>query len=549
MKLGSRTVALWLVLAGALAWTSCTGGNNTSMTSSAPSAIMHSAMVTVNIGDDPDDQVAALEITISSISLTNSAGTAVPVLTTPVELELRHLAGTFQPIALTSVPAGTYTQANIQLSSAQITVLSPTTGKLVQQNVPVPSTPISIKFASPLVLTTQAATVNLDFNLASSVSIDASGNITFTPTIVATVAMVPSNTGDEDDAEKGEVEDVVGTISSISGTSFTLMLGQQSLTFATNSSTEFDGISGFSGLTKGMIVQVRAVTQADGTLLATKVEAEDQDDNDRDVEAQGLVVSTTGSPVTQFAIVVRDHSGDDSDMPSLGSTVTVNVASATQFKIDTDSIDLTNLSFTPTFDATSLMKGQNVETEGPVSSSTLTANKVRLKAQTLTGTVSGFTQNGNAATFTLTVASNSVFAMLSGQSTVTVFQQPSTRTRVTVANGATVEVRGLLFFTSGKYNLVAGRILQPWFLLLKCTLLKGHAPSVALFFALIYLVLGILRRPTDDLVFSAYAGCCPARAARSCPPASVEHRHHRLDRNVYLRRTSSGFIAGGGGAD
>lgn len=460
MKLCYRTVALWLVLAAALACTSCSGGNNAMSTSSGSSAIMHSAMVTVNIGDDPDDQVAALEITISSISLTNSSGTAVPVLTTPVEIELRHLAGTFQPIVLTSVPAGTYTQANIQLSSAKITALNPATGQLVTQNITVPSTPISIKFASPLTLTTLAATVNLDFNLASSVSIDASGNFTFTPTIVATVAMVPSSMGDEDDAENGEVEDIVGTISGTSGTSFTIMLGQQTLTFATNSSTEFEGISGFSALTKGMIVQVRAVTQSDGTLLATKVEAEDQDENENDVEAQGLVVSTTGSPVTQFAMVVRDHSGDDAMSP-LGKTLTVNVAGTTQFKIDTDSIDLTNLSFTPLFDATALMKGQNVETEGAVSNATVTANKVRLKQQALTGTVSGFTQNGNAATFTLTVPTSSVFAMLAGQSTVTVFQQPSTRTRITVANGATVEVRGLLFFTSGKFNLVAGRILQP----------------------------------------------------------------------------------------
>lgn len=460
MKLGFRTAAFWLVLAGALAWTSCTGGNN--MTPTTPSATAQSAMVTVNVGDDPDDRVAALEINISSISLTNSSGTAVPVLTTPTQIELRHLAGTFQPIALSSVPAGTYTQANLQLSSAEITTLNPATGKLVEQNIPVPSTPISIKFASPLVLTTQAATVNLDFNLASSVSIDASGNITFSPTIVATVSMVPTNTGDQDDAENGEVDDVVGTISNISGTSFTITLGQQSLTFATNSSTEFDGIPGFSALTTGMIVEVRAVTQTDGTLLATKVEAEDQDDNRKDVEAQGVVASTTGTPVTQFAIVVNERSGDDDhDMPSLGSPLTVNVASTTQFKIDTDSIDLTKLSFTPAFDATSLTKGQNVETEGPVSNSTVTANKVRLKEQALTGTVSGFTQNGNAATFTLTVPSTSVFAMLAGQSTVTVFQQPSTRAKVTVANGATVQVRGLLFFSSGNYNLVAGRIGKP----------------------------------------------------------------------------------------
>jgi len=94
MKLRSRTVALWLVLAAALACTSCSGGNN-AMSTSGSSAVMHSAMVTVNIGDGPDDQVAALEITISSISLTNRSGTAVPVLNTPVELELRPLGAPF----------------------------------------------------------------------------------------------------------------------------------------------------------------------------------------------------------------------------------------------------------------------------------------------------------------------------------------------------------------------------------------------------------------------------------------------------------------------
>jgi len=51
--------------------------------------------------------------------------------------------------------------------------------------------------------------------------------------------------------------------------------------------------------------------------------------------------------------------------------------------------------------------------------------------------------------------------MLTSQTTVTVFVQPSTDVRTTPANGATVQVRGLLFFTGGKYNLVAHRIDQP----------------------------------------------------------------------------------------
>jgi len=472
MKLGLRPFATLLVFAGTIVLTSCSGsysGNSMSPTPATP----QSAMVTVNIGDDPHDRVAALEVTIASISLVNSSGTAVPVLTSPVHVELRRLAGTFRPISLTSVPAGTYTQANIQLSAAEINVLDPVTGQLVEKNVPVPSAPISIKFASPLVLTTQAATVNLDFNLASSVSIDAAGNITFTPTIIATTAMVRPDKDNQHEPEEGEVEEVVGAVTSVASPSFTIMLGPgpQTLTFVTNSSTEFKGVGSLSAISKGTIVEVHAVTQSDGTLLATKVEVEMEDENEQEAEAEGLVVSTTSTPVTQFAVLVRDHSGDSNKSSPVGSTLTVNVNSNTKFNIDADEVDLTNLSFTPAFDASSIAKGQNVEAEmGSHEFETedehsggmaITADRVRPKQQALTGTVSALTQNGTASTFTLTVAADSVFAMLTGQTTVTVFVQPSTEVRTTPANGASIQVRGLLFFTGGKYNLVAHRVVQP----------------------------------------------------------------------------------------
>jgi hypothetical protein len=91
----------------------------------------------------------------------------------------------------------------------------------------------------------------------------------------------------------------------------------------------------------------------------------------------------------------------------------------------------------------------------------ITANKVRLKQQALTGVISDLTQNGNASSFTLTVASDSVFAMLAGQSAISVVGQAPTEMKTTIANGGTVQVRGLLFFSAGKYTLVAERVTQP----------------------------------------------------------------------------------------
>src|SRR6185437_6637128 len=359
-----RSLIASFVLAGVIALTSCSGGS-AAKSLSPTTATAQSAAVTVNIGDSPDDRVAALEVTIASISLINDSGAAVPVVTSPIQIELRRLAATFRPISLTSVPAGTYTQASVQLSAAEINLLDPATGQLVEKNLPVPSSPITIKFASPLVLTTQAATVNLDFNLASSVSIDAAGNITFSPTIIATTGMVRSDDDNENEAEEGEVEEVVGAVTNVSAPSFTIMLGQgpQKLTFLTNSSTEFKDVGSLSAITMGTIVEVHAVTQTDGTLLANKVEVEVEDENEQEAETEGLVVSTSGSPVTQFAVLVRDRSGDSSKSSPLGSKLTVNVNSDTNFAIDNDGFDFSKLSFTPVFDASSLVKGQNVEAE------------------------------------------------------------------------------------------------------------------------------------------------------------------------------------------
>jgi hypothetical protein len=104
-----------------------------------------------------------------------------------------------------------------------------------------------------------------------------------------------------------------------------------------------------------------------------------------------------------------------------------------------------------------------VDSEGVMSSST-TAEKVNLEQQALRGTVSGLTgvTSAGPVTFTLTLPSDSAFAMLSGVSTVTVFWQTGTNLHnlTAVNNGDTVRVRGLVFFRSSSTNMIASRIEQ-----------------------------------------------------------------------------------------
>ncbi|HEX9112422.1 MAG TPA: hypothetical protein VF845_13160 [Terriglobales bacterium] len=85
---------------------------------------------------------------------------------------------------------------------------------------------------------------------------------------------------------------------------------------------------------------------------------------------------------------------------------------------------------------------------------------MNLVQETLSGTVSGL--SGTApTTFTLTVAADSAFAMLSGSTSVTVHWQPGTDVSNlphALTNGDAVRVRGLLFFTGSQFNMIARRI-------------------------------------------------------------------------------------------
>ena len=454
-----RTVRVLLSMVLAIAVVAATGcgGGMSSNTTGNPSAQRASAHI--NIGDAPADGIVAFELTVTSVVLHSTSGD-VTVLSSPTEIELMHNSGTVQSLAIMDVPAGTYTGATITVSKPEVKIVN-SSGQTVELNATLASPTGDVAFNPNLVVGTDPVVVNFDLNVAASVAISGN-NATITPTFTATTGAVPQSQTEQGN-EDGEVE-ATGSVTNVSGTTFTIMVDQssQSMTFNTDSSTEFESpLAGVSSLTNGMVVEVHGVTQSDGSLLATKVASESETADG--MEAEGLVVSTTGNPVTQFVVVVQDESSSSSSTPPLGSNLTVNVDGNTQFRIHDHNVDLSNLPFTPTFDATTLAAGQAVDADSDsTSSSTITASKVRLDEQSLTGTVSNFTQNGSQATFTLTVAGDSAFASLTGTTTVTVYQQANTHLDgiSSVSNGSTVRVRGLLFANSG-FQFVAEKIGHP----------------------------------------------------------------------------------------
>lgn len=461
-------LALILGLAISVITTGCAGGGgSTSGTTGGSSAA--TAAVQVKMGDAPADSVLSFELNISQITLTPSSGSPVTVLSTPTEIELAHLSGTLEPLCLSNAPAGTYTGATVAVTSANVTYI-PSTGSTPVNKQFNLNTTINVTFSPNLTIGTGATVVNFDLNLAQSLTFDSSGNVTgIAPVFTVTTAAAPASGESGEDDEHGRWNAAVGQITTITpaagstAASFALTLGMssQTQTFQVNSSTQFsDGLTQFSDLKTNMLVKVRAVTQPDGTFLATMVELLEASEG---ADLNGIVTATTGTPVTSLNMVVQDEAGNKSGS-NVGNTVTVDVSNAV-FKspfgsMEDDSDILSNLPMQSVFDSSHVGVGQNLEIEmqGPVTGTSVIANNVHLKKQAISGTVAA-AASGSTASFTLLLDADSAFAKLTGITSLDVYSVGHTNMMVQASVGSTVRVRGFLFFNNGQYVLVAGKVM------------------------------------------------------------------------------------------
>lgn len=458
-KFQPQTTALFgailiIALVCLLGFTGCGGSNNT------PNAT--AAGTVINFGDAPNDQIIAFELTINAVTLTG--GSNPSVLAKPTEIELTHDLASFEPLSLVTIPNGTYTGATLTVSKPEIVIVDPTTKAVTKLNATLSSSTVNVTINPSVTIGAGASVINFDMDLASSVTISGT-NATVTPTFKVTSSTVPTGEAGEDD-DNGELEDLRGTITNVSSPKFTIQPAQtaQPVTIITDANTKFeDGITSFSNLTTGMIVSIDAVTQTDGSILAKKVESETETGDGEEVE--GLITNVTcavaaGCPsgvnvATSVDITTHKVSATSAaSAPTTATTVTVPITSSTRFEVHTNQ---GGGSF-PAFDSTNISKAQRVEVdsenESGDSSTSVSADKIKLLEQGFTGAVSALS-GGN---FTLTVDAQSAFASLTGQTTIAVQAGNAQNKGVTLANGANIRVRGLLFFNGTSYTLIASRV-------------------------------------------------------------------------------------------
>ena len=455
------------VLAGAL---SACGGGKTSANPNPTPTTAAKTTVQVSMGDAPADWMLAFSMTINSMTLVGSNG-SVNAVASPTTMEMMHVMGTMQPLAMISAPQGSYTSASIGIGSATVMYMDPKTKSPIQKTITGPITG-KMNFDGPITVGSTPVAMDFDMDLASSITADASGNVTMKP--VFHVRAGTQGSGDPLDPANGGIRQMMGSVSSISGNSFSMtsMQAAHTFNFNMNSSTEFDGITSMSMMANGMLVAVDASMQSDGSLTATRIRSMM---NTGGVMGGGVITAVTGQPATQLTIVMQRGAGTGMMSSALAGGATITLNGSTVYEIDKDNIDMTNLPFTPVFDGGHVYAGQSAM---PISSSgmmsggsagmmgggpiagTITASEVDLEQQGLSGTVASAITSGARTSFTLTLPTDSAFSTLTGATTVTVYQQlgTTTSTASSIAAGSTVHVLGLLFLDSGQWQMVTSRI-------------------------------------------------------------------------------------------
>ncbi|HXE74638.1 MAG TPA: DUF5666 domain-containing protein [Candidatus Xenobia bacterium] len=411
--------------------------------------------------DQPSGNILSYEMTISSVTITPSAGSAVPLVTTAVPLEWRSRTVGPTLLGINAVAPATYTSLTVTISSIQMTVFDPISSTFSEVTCPSATCSLSSSSLSvPVSITLAADTfqgLRLDFDLRSSITLNPMNNFVVTPMFTAVPTSFVSG------QVQGELDDVLGTIgtpSTLNGNfPFTVFSSNQMVTVPVDSNTRFEQVSGLTGLSNGERVELDARLQSNGNFLALEVERETTSTSAQ--QLRGLVLSRTPAvgTLTSLNLLVMDAIPTPPAAQEPGEIVTVTVDSSSTFRISTE--DLPTASFPNLdFDRTTLQAGQFIHVVQRTGATGFTADAVTLDEIALTGQV-GSSVGANSFTF---VPDGDFFNSI-GLGTINVQVTSPTELENMPAglaslqpNISIVAVRGVLVFSAGNGVLMAKRV-------------------------------------------------------------------------------------------
>ncbi len=394
-------------------------------------------LTTVVVSSAANDRLSRFSMTLNSLSLTTKAGTSVPVMSTPQQVEFMHLNGGGEPLITSDVPQGVYTSATATVGSASFTCLVQQSGSDTTSTYAYGATPsnqVTVQLPEPLTLSGNTMALSLNLLVSQSESFpstcytDGIAQFSITPTFTLTamtLATEPTNaTNGKMTALEGLVVNPTAgengfTVSAADGTqpgSSVNTIWQVN----TNGNTVFQGIGNAQGMAAGIPVDFDGTLQADGSILATRVAVPDADTMD---------VTVNQGPLTQVAAVwpvlnEANQSAEGSETYIRGWP-TYNFSNAT-FAVWGGLTNIPNLPFAASFSGSNMVPGQMVSitshvTEVAPAPTYVPATVETLMPQTINGTVMATGTSGSFTTYTIELAEYDVFpqfAVQSGQTTL-----------------------------------------------------------------------------------------------------------------------------------
>jgi len=368
--------------------------------------------VSVAVTDTPPAGVTVLsfEVTITGATLNPPAGGGTPVNLlpggNPIKIEVKQLETEAAFFSTMSVPAGSYSGFTFNFSNAELTIKNDTGATITFAGIPClngqtcefkPGAPASFTYTGspfPVTLSSGSSTGFLvDVNLSSIIT-DPLG-VNFAAAGALTVVQLPLP--GQPTGQLEEIEDVCGIVFSKdpANNQFVLRTSTGDLTIKVDNNTRFEGFNeatpplanSFASVAVNQILEADLKLIAGGMLLAEKVEMEDSNINEEEIEA---IISRV-IDATHFEIVPVEICPPVTGL-EVGDVLTVTLQIGASFRVDEDGLNVpTNLraAFENAVDTSQLTPGQQIHVRRRSDSTSMNINtdRVRLRRSRFTGTV------------------------------------------------------------------------------------------------------------------------------------------------------------------
>lgn len=464
-----------------------TTGCGSSASMPPPPKLSGNTSVTVLLASTANDQVTNFNLELQSLTLTSQSGKTLTLLSSQQPAEFMHLNGAIEPLTTVTIPQDIYTSASVTLGGAEFVCISqdPNGGLLFSHYSVVNQGPV-VNLPSPITVTGDSMTLSLNLQVSSSAIFPSC----YTSPIFEGYSMSPVfslaplvSSSSSTNPANGMVTGLPATVASVGTTASSLTLtvpavssGTRTIAAQANNATVFQGISGFSALAPGMFLNLDGALQSDGSLLATRIEVENPSALNIyrgplisiDNLAPSLLLSygrTEMGPLLTSSF--NGQSGQYWESPYF------DFSNAT-FQISGQFTNLQSLPFVPSFNATSMVAGQNVDITSGVLMITgpnyTPIDTMTLIPQTIDATVQGSATSGNFTVYTVSLASYDLFPQLAVQPAQTTLLNNPNQVEVYVdsntqqlntqalAPGSTLRFYGLVFNDNGTLRMDCAQV-------------------------------------------------------------------------------------------